>query len=157
MALAYTKTLQRDEDGDMVARIAELRGCAAHGADEKEALRNLTEAQRLWLEDCLEAGDAVPGPEQHSALPSGKWVQRVPRSLHGQLAMMAKAEGVSLNQLVTSMLSQQIATKAARRPADPMARKLRHVSKERAPQESPAHPVIPSETKWQARHRQGPG
>jgi predicted RNase H-like HicB family nuclease len=72
IALPYTKTLQRDEDGDMVARIAELRGCAAHGANDKEALRNLAEAQRLWIEDCLEAGDAVPGPEQHSALPSGK-------------------------------------------------------------------------------------
>jgi predicted RNase H-like HicB family nuclease len=136
MALPYTKTLQRDEDGDMVARIAELRDCAAQGANDKEALQNLTEAQRLWIEDCLEAGDAVPGPEQHSALPSGKWVQRVPRSLHGQLTMMAKTEGVSLNQLVTSMLSQQIATRAAARTADPTARKLRHVSKERTPRKS---------------------
>lgn len=136
MALAYTKTLQRDEDGDMVARIVELRGCAAHGANEKEALRNLTEAQRLWLADCLEAGDAVPVPEPHNALPSGRWVQRVPRSLHGQLAMMAKAEGVSLNQLVTSMLSRQIATKAAGRPVDPTARKLHHISKERTPRKS---------------------
>ena len=136
MALPYTKTLQRDEDGDTVARIAELRGCAAHGADEKEALRNLKEAQRLWLEDCLEAGDAVPEPEQHHALPSGKWVQRVPRSLHGQLTMMAKAEGVSLNQLVTSMLSKQIVTRAAGRPADPIARKVRHGPKERTRQKS---------------------
>ena len=129
MALPYTKTLQPDEDGDIVARVVELRGCAAHGANEKEALRNLAEAQRLWIEDCIEAGDPVPEPRPSSALPSGKWVQRVPRSLHGQLTMMAKAEGVSLNQLVTSMLSRQIAA----------PRKLRNVPKEPAAQESRLH------------------
>lgn len=81
LGLPYTRTLRADEDGDVVAKIVELPGCSAHGADEQEALRNLEEAQRLWIEDCVAAGDAVPEPATEGPLPSGKWVQRVPRSL----------------------------------------------------------------------------
>jgi antitoxin HicB len=112
MAQPYTKSLRPDADGDIVARVVELPGCSAHGENEKEALRNLQEAQRLWLEDCIEAGDPVPEPEEAEPLPSGKWVQRVPRTLHQLLATTAKSEGVSLNQLVTSMLSEKLSLRA---------------------------------------------
>lgn len=120
LGLPYTKTLRADEDGDVVAKIVELPGCSAHGADEQEALRNLEEAQRLWIEDCVAAGDAVPEPAMEDPLPSGKWVQRVPRSLHRKLSQMAKEEGVSLNQLVTSMLSQQLSGRAMQKAIGPM-------------------------------------
>jgi hypothetical protein len=63
----------------------------------------------------LEAGDPVPEPERQETLPIGKWAQRVPRSLHQKLATMANNEGVSLNQFVTSMLSQQISIRAMER------------------------------------------
>src|ERR1035437_7365107 len=112
MALPFTKSLRPDQDGDVVARIQELPGCSAHGQDEQEALANLEEAQRLWLEDCLEAGDPVPEPEQEGPLPSGKWVQRVPRSLHQKLASLARNEGVSLNQLVTQILAEQFGARS---------------------------------------------
>jgi predicted RNase H-like HicB family nuclease len=120
LGLPYTRTLRADEDGDVVAKIVELPGCSAHGADEQEALRNLEEAQRLWIEDCVAAGDAVPEPAAEGPLPSGKWVQRVPRSLHRRLSQMAKEEGVSLNQLVTSMLSQQLSGRAMQKALGPM-------------------------------------
>jgi antitoxin HicB len=120
LGLPYTRTLRADEDGDVVAKIVELPGCSAHGADEQEALRNLEEAQRLWIEDCVAAGDAVPEPATEDPLPSGKWVQRVPRSLHRRLSQMAKEEGVSLNQLVTSMLSQQLSGRAIQKALEPM-------------------------------------
>ena len=71
MALPYTKSLRPDRDGDVVAQIRELPGCPAHGQDEREALANLEEAQRLWLEDCLIARDPVPEPEQGGPLLSG--------------------------------------------------------------------------------------
>jgi len=113
--LPYTKTLRRDQEGDVVAKIVELPGCSAHGASEPEALQNLAEAQRLWLEDCIEAGDIVPEPAKDDALPSGKWLQRVPRTLHRRLSQMALDEGVSLNQLVTSMLSASLSAKEAQK------------------------------------------
>ena len=68
--------------------------------------------QRLWIESALNVGNPIPEPEDESRLPSGKWVQRVPRRLHRDLVNTAKRENVSLNQLVTSMLSESLAVKS---------------------------------------------
>jgi antitoxin HicB len=108
LELPYTVILRRDEDKDWVARVDELPGCAAHGKTTQEALKNLEEAKQLWIADCLERNDLVPEPPNENALPSGKWVQRVARSLHGKLVALAKREKVSLNQLVTSMLAEAV-------------------------------------------------
>jgi antitoxin HicB len=113
MRLPYTVILRRDEEGDFVARVDELPGCSAHGKDPKEAVTNLEEARRVWITDCLESGDPIPEPATEEPLPSGKWVQRVPRSLHRKLVRMAKAEGVSLNQLVTAFLSEAAGVRGA--------------------------------------------
>lgn len=106
--LPYTVVLRRDEEGDFVARVDELPGCAAHGKTEQEALEHLREAKDLWITACLEEGQLVPEPSKEEELPSGKWVQRVPRSLHKKLAELAKQENVSLNQLATSILSEAV-------------------------------------------------
>ena len=112
MNLPYTIILRRDDEGDINARIDELSGCIAHGKDEDHAIKSLREMQKLWLEDCIQAGDPVPEPQNAEPLPSGKWLQRVPRSLHHKLGQIAKREGTSLNQLVTSMLSEAVAAKS---------------------------------------------
>jgi antitoxin HicB len=105
---AYTVLLRRDNDGDYVARIPELPGCSAHGKTTSEALENLEEAKALWIQDCLENGEEVPLPSEEEVLPSGKWLQRVPRKLHRKLQILAKNEGVSLNQLVTALLAEAV-------------------------------------------------
>jgi antitoxin HicB len=108
LELPYTIVVRRDEDGDFVARVDELPGCAAHGKSPEEALANLEEAKQLWISESLEAGQNVPEPAAEEALPSGKWVQRVPRSLHRKLTLLARRERVSLNQLVTAVLSEAV-------------------------------------------------
>lgn len=120
LSLPYTVILRRDEDGDFVARIAELPGCATHGKSPQEALENLEEVKRAWIEDCLKQGDPIPEPVTEDVMPSGKWLQRVPKTLHRDLIRLAKREDVSLNQLVTSVLSEAAGArkaKAAVRPA----------------------------------------
>lgn len=107
-ALPYGILLRKDEEGDWVARVAELPGCTAHGSSQAEALKNLDEVMEVWLEDALISGSAIPEPRSDEHLPSGKWLQRVPRSLHKKLVDLAERENVSLNQLVTSMLSEAI-------------------------------------------------
>jgi len=114
LQLPYTITLKRDEDGDIVGKIQELDGCIAHGSTESKALAALKNVQAAWLLDCIESGQPVPVPaDSDDDLPSGRWVQRVPRSLHKNLTKMAKREKVSLNQLVTAMLSESYSTKSA--------------------------------------------
>src|SRR5688572_213155 len=112
--LPYTKTVRRDEEGDFVARVLELPGCVADGATEAEALEALAEAQALWIEDAIQAGHQVPEPApDDDSLPSGKWLQRVPRTLHQSLVALAEFEGVSLNQLVTTVLSEAVGRRSA--------------------------------------------
>jgi antitoxin HicB len=114
LSLPYTFTLRKNGDDNIfVARVAELPGCSAHGDTEQEALNNLRGSMQVWIEDCLEAGDPVPEPARDVDLPSGKWVQRVPRSLHLKLIRLARREGVSLNQLVTSALAEAVGSKGA--------------------------------------------
>ncbi len=117
LGLPYTVVLRRDEEGDFVARVDELPGCVAHGKTPHQALKRVEEAKALWITDSVESGDIVPEPDVEETLPSGKWVQRVPRSLHRKLVLFAKREKVSLNQLVTSILSEAAGVRKAQ--ADP--------------------------------------
>jgi antitoxin HicB len=108
-ALHHTIVMRQDEEGDFVASVAELDGCVAHGRDAAEALAELASMKRLWIESCLTDGKQVPLPaEDDDALPSGKWLQRVPRTLHKKIAYLAQREGVSLNQYVVSVLAEAV-------------------------------------------------
>jgi len=51
-----------DEDNAFIAEVPELPGCAAHGDNQEEALRNANEAIQLWVDTAREFGDAVPAP-----------------------------------------------------------------------------------------------
>jgi len=60
-----------------------------------------------WLQSCLEDGCAVPLPEEETPKTySGKFMVRLSPKLHRELSTTAKKHGVSLNHLVTEILSQ---------------------------------------------------
>lgn len=113
MKLPYTIMLRRDEEGDIIARVKELEGCVADGQDEMEAIGNLESVKELWLETALKSGQSIPAPDSDDNLPSGKFLTRVPRSLHKGLIDIAAREGVSLNQLVTVGLAELVGRKNA--------------------------------------------
>jgi predicted RNase H-like HicB family nuclease len=121
LELPYTVLLRRDHEGDFVAKIDELPGCIAHGKSREEALANLDEAKALWLEDCLENGDSVPQPAEEEVLPSGKWLQRVPRKLHRKLQVLSRKEGVSFNQYVTAILAEAVGERIATKVVQPVS------------------------------------
>jgi predicted HicB family RNase H-like nuclease len=77
-------------------------------ADTLEELWDMiAEAKELWLEVALADGDYVPEPTRLEVETySGKFVVRLPRSLHRQLAWRADQEDTSLNQLVVMLLSE---------------------------------------------------
>jgi len=56
----------------------------------------IRDAMRAWIEVALEDGESVPEPRSLDDF-SGKFVVRVPRSLHQDLVEAAQHEGVSLN------------------------------------------------------------
>ena len=94
-----------DEDEAFVARVPALPGCAAHGSTSAAAAREAQIAAEAMLEVMRERGMALP-PEDATAAYSGQIRLRMPRSLHEHLARIAAAEGVSLNQLMLTLLAQ---------------------------------------------------
>jgi antitoxin HicB len=95
--------LSKDEGGGYSITFPDLPGCYSDGATPEEAINNGRDALESWLAVAQEFGDKLPKPFSNV---SGRFVQRVPRSLHAQLIARAKIEGVSLNTLVVSIVSQ---------------------------------------------------
>jgi len=62
---------------------------------------------RAWIEVALEEGIPVPEPRREEEY-SGKFVVRLPKSLHHKLAQIAEREGVSLNSLVNVAIAHYI-------------------------------------------------
>jgi antitoxin HicB len=89
------------------AAVRELRGCMTEADDFDEAAQQIRDAMRVWIEDALEAGDAVPEPRGEEEF-SGKFSVRLPKSLHRDLVHQAEREGVSLNQYITVVLSRSV-------------------------------------------------
>ena len=111
------RPLSKDEGGGYSISFPDLPGCWSDGATPEEAVENGRDALASWLAVAQEFRDELPKP--FSSV-SGRFVQRVPRSLHVQLIARAKAEGVSLNTLVVSLVSEGIGQRKAG------ARRARH-------------------------------
>jgi len=87
-----------DESGSYYfAKVQELEGCMSDGETIEEVHSNIREAMEGWIETKLEAGFDIPKPVNIDDY-SGKFVIRLPKSLHARLAVEAEREGVSLNQ-----------------------------------------------------------
>ena len=98
------RPLAADEGGGWLASFPDLPGCMADGETPEKAMREARDAAKSWLAMAREFGDAIPAPG--SGGESGKFMTRVPRSLHTRLVARAKAEGVSMNTLVVALLSE---------------------------------------------------
>lgn len=108
MNLPYNYIVQpiTDESGFyFYARVLELDGCQSTGETFEEAFENLKEAMRGWIETKLENGFDVPLPVGYDDF-SGKFLVRIPKSLHYKLSVEAEQEGVSLNQYALYKLSR---------------------------------------------------
>lgn len=106
--LPYNYIVQpiNDESGSYYyARVLEFDGCQSTGNTFQEALNNLKEAMEGWIETKLEAGFDIPLPINQNNF-SGKFLIRIPKSLHYKLSIEAEQEGVSLNQYALYKLSK---------------------------------------------------
>ncbi len=103
---SYPITLYPDKDGGYTAEIKELPGCLTQGETREEAMENIEDARILWITTAYEHGDDIPLPSTEVQF-SGKVLLRMPRSLHRKLAEGSEREGVSLNQYIVSLLSEE--------------------------------------------------
>lgn len=107
LSLPYTILLARDDEATWFARVLELPGCMTEGDNIAEAAEMIQDAMTGWLEVALEDGATIPEPRSNEDY-SGKFVVRVPKSLHHDLALAAEREGASLNQFINTALARAV-------------------------------------------------
>lgn len=109
MSLPYTIEVKHDPESEWpwFAGIAELPGCMTEAPTFEELGPMIEDAMRSWIEVGLEHGDTIPEPREVGEF-SGKVNLRMPRSLHRDLVRRAEAEGVSLNQYMTTALARSV-------------------------------------------------
>lgn len=101
--------LSEDEGGGFLVVFPDLPGCISDGETEAEALVNGRDAFYAWISAMADEGKAIPKPlyrADPAPAVSGRFVTRVPKSVHMMLSERAKAEGVSLNTLVLAYISE---------------------------------------------------
>jgi antitoxin HicB len=106
--LPYQIAVRRDQqDGGWTAHVEEFPGCEARGNSPEQATRQLRGAMEEWIREALERGQDIPEPRALSGH-SGRLLLRMPQSLHSELAHSADAEGISLNQFITTTLASAV-------------------------------------------------
>jgi predicted RNase H-like HicB family nuclease len=106
LALPYTVEVTKNEDG-FFARVEELPGCMTWSARIDDVWPMVEDAMRAWIDDALEAGDAVPEPQATGEASRGTPL-RLPTGLQRKLLRRASQEGMSADPFVTTTLANAV-------------------------------------------------
>ncbi len=99
------RPLSTDEGGGFLIAYPDFSDCISDGGTVDEALKHGQEALQATIATLQAKSLPVPAPNS-GGVASGKFVARVPKTIHAQLSTRAKAEGVSLNTLVLTFIAQ---------------------------------------------------
>jgi antitoxin HicB len=99
------RPLTAAEGGGFLVSYPDFSECISDGETVEEAIANGRDAVAATIAALQAKGFAVPAPNS-GGVASGKFVARVPKTIHAQLATRAKAEGVSLNTLVLAFIAE---------------------------------------------------
>lgn len=108
--------IHKEDGGGFLITFPDLPGCMSDGATEAEAVANGKDAFKSWVAARKDAAKEIPEPfYRPDTVPevSGKFVTRLPKSVHAKLTERAKAEGVSLNTLVLALVAEGLGRRAA--------------------------------------------
>jgi antitoxin HicB len=111
-AYAHIVTPLSDEDGGgFLLTMPDFPGLMADGETIEEAVEDGRDAFLSVVSAMADAGREIPAPtfrHEDAEAPdvSGRFVARVPRSIHAKLVTRARAEGVSLNTMVVTLISE---------------------------------------------------
>lgn len=100
------RKLTGEEGSGWFAEIPLLPGCISDGETPEEAITNINDAKKCWVEACLELGRSIPEPLIDDF--SGQLRLRMPKSLHRALSEKAREENISLNQYINYQLARGI-------------------------------------------------
>ena len=107
LGLQYPVVVHADPDGGFVAEIEDLPGCLTQAETLDELFVAVEQARHAWLRAAYETGQDIPVPRDLDEY-KGRILLRIPRSLHRDLARLARREGVSLNQYIATLLASGV-------------------------------------------------
>jgi predicted RNase H-like HicB family nuclease len=116
----YPYTVVPDPEGGYVIFFPDLPGCMMQVETAEEIAPMADEIRALWIETEFERGHEIPLPSGSTDY-SGKFLVRVPRSLHRTLAESAERDGVSMNAYVTMLLARGVGQECAIAASSPSA------------------------------------
>lgn len=106
--MIYPYTTYREKiDGDLywVAKSRILKHCIGQGETVEQAVKELEENEKAWIETAKEVGIKIPEvPVDSIENYSGKMTLRIAPSVHMEAAMLAMREGISLNQYINDAI-----------------------------------------------------
>jgi|GEM_PF-921579 len=102
-----------EEDEAYIATCPEFPRISAFGDTAEQALAEMQVALEMAIETYQEEGWPLPRPRTQPEY-SGQFRVRMPKSLHARLASQAEDEGVSLNTLVITYLSEAVGENTVR-------------------------------------------
>src|ERR1700687_2574203 len=86
------RNLTVEEGGGYLIEFPDLPGCMSDGETIEETIQNGRDAISAWVEAAKMMHRNIPKPGEFENQ-SGKWVQRVPKSIHLRLVNKAREEG----------------------------------------------------------------
>ena len=98
------RPLTEEEGGGYLISFPDFAECISDGETVDEAVTNGRDALKATIAALKAKKMAVPSANG-GGVASGKFVARVPKTVHAQLATRARAEGVSLNALVLTFIA----------------------------------------------------
>ena len=107
------RPLSSEEGGGYLISFPDFAECISDGETVEEAIVNGRDALKATIAALKAMKHSVPAPN-NGGVASGKFVARVPRTVHAQLATRARAEGVSLNALVLTFIAQGLGVSGAK-------------------------------------------
>jgi antitoxin HicB len=112
-----------EQDKVYIAEFLDLPGCSATGGTVEEAYQRAQTAKQEWLRLSSEQGLPIPKPSRTGEY-SGRFLLRLPPSLHAMLADRAKLQGSSLNQYAVHLLSGAVVGDSVSTQIDQLKRKV---------------------------------
>lgn len=106
------RPLTKEEGGGYLISYPDFNECIADGETIEEAIAEGKNALESVIYALESKGLPVPQPDSYGSY-SGKFVQRIPKSLHARLQSRARLEGVSINMLATTFIAEGLMRKAA--------------------------------------------